>query len=77
MEQKAMDKLLQIEETLRSDPVYQHLVAEHKERNVRFLAMAKELDREQQDILYDYLGLLIQMHTEMLLAACEEKSPEG
>ena len=63
--------MLQIEEALREDPGYQHLMAEHEVLNPRFLAAVEELGQEQQDAIYDYLGLLIQMHTEMLLKACE------
>ena len=71
MEKQVVDKMLQIEEALRQDAGYQHLMAEHEVLNPRFLAAVEELGQEQQDAIYDYLGLLIQMHTEMLLKACE------
>lgn len=71
MKNNAVDKLLEIEEALRMDAGYQHLVAEHGALNARFLAVLEELEKEQQDVICDYLGLLIQMHTEMLLKACE------
>ena len=71
MKKQVVDKMLQIEEALREDPGYQHLMAEHEVLNPRFLAAVEELGQEQQDAIYDYLGLLIQMHTEMLLKACE------
>ena len=71
MEKQAVDRMLQLEELLREDAEYQHLMAEYAQISPRFLAMLETLEREQQDILCDYLGLLIQMHTEMLLKACE------
>ena len=71
MKKQVVDKMLQIEEALRQDAGYQHLMAEHEVLNPRFLAAVEELGQEQQDAIYDYLGLLIQMHTEMLLKACE------
>ena len=71
MKKQVVDKMLQIEEALREDPGYQHLMAEHEVLNPRFLAAVEKLEKEQQDAIYDYLGLLIQMHTEMLLKACE------
>ena len=72
MERYAVDKLLRIEEGLREDPVYQNLLAEHDRLNSRFLAAVEDLEQEQQDAIYDYIGLLIQLHTEMLLKACAE-----
>ena len=71
MKKYAVDKLLEIEEALRLDEGYQHLMAEHATLNARFLALLEELEEEQQNLIYDYLGLLLQMHTEMLLKACE------
>ena len=72
MKSRAVDKLLQIEESLRVDEAYQHLMEEHRVLNARFLTALEELSKEQQDVICDYLGLLTQMHTEMLLKACEE-----
>ena len=71
MKNQPVDKLLQIEEALRTDEAYQQLMEEHRVLNARFLALREELNGPQQDTICDYLGLLIQMHTEMLLKACE------
>ena len=71
MEKYAVDKMLQLEEMLRLDGRYQQLMAEHEILNARFLRAAETMTEAQQDAVYDYLGLLIQMHTEMLLKACE------
>ena len=71
MKNPTVDKLLEIEEFLRADERYQHLMEEHRVLNARFLAMLEELEEKQKDLIYDYLGVLIQMHTEMLLKACE------
>ena len=67
----AVDKLLEIEEFMRTDEGYRQLMAEHKVLNARFLEMLEELEGEQRALIYDYLGVLIRMHTEMLLKACE------
>ena len=71
MKNPAVDKLLEIEEFMRTDENYQHLMAEYEILNTRFLSLLEELEEPQQDIISDYLGVLIQMHTEMLLKACE------
>jgi hypothetical protein len=71
MKNPAVDKMLEIEEFMRTDENYQHLMAEYETLNTRFLSLLEELEEVQQDIIYDYLGVLIQMHMEMLLKACE------
>jgi len=71
MEKQAVDKLMEIEEALRVDEGYRHLMAEYEAISPRFLAVLEQLEKEQQDAVFDYLALLIQMHTEMLLKACE------
>ena len=71
MRNVAVDKLLEIEACMRTDESYQHLMEEHKVLYARFLEMLEELEETQKDLIYDYLEVLIQMHTEMLLKACE------
>ena len=54
MKKYAVDKLLEIEEALRLDEGYQHLMAEHHSMNARFLALLEELEEEQQILREGY-----------------------
>ena len=65
MEKQVVDKMLQIEEALRQDAGYQHLMAEHEVLNPRFLAAVEELGQEQQDAFHTILSPLVVKVTEM------------
>lgn len=56
MRNVAVDKLLEIEEFMRTDESYRQLTAEHEILNARFLEMLDDLEKEQQDLILDYLG---------------------
>ena len=70
MDQKCVNKLLELQESLRFDPDYQALQEEHTARNARFLETVNALDRQQQDAIFDYLGVLLEMHNKMLERVC-------
>ncbi len=71
MEQSTAHKILDIQEALRSDPAYQALVAEHEIRNARFLKTVEALTESQRSDIFDYLGLIVEMHTRQLEWACK------
>ena len=48
------------------DETYRQLMDEHGARNERFLEVVQSLSEEQQTAIYDYLGVLIEMHLRML-----------
>ena len=66
MNQSTAQKILEVQEALRSDPAYQALVAEHEVRNARFLKTVNALEEPQRDAIFDYLGLIVEMHTRQL-----------
>ena len=71
MEQSTAHKILDIQEALRSDPAYQALIAEHEVRNTRFLETVNALEKSQRAAIYDYLGLIVEIHTRQLEWACK------
>ncbi|MBQ9147940.1 MAG: hypothetical protein IJX69_00025 [Oscillospiraceae bacterium] len=63
MNQEVARKILQIQETVRSDL---DLMAEHQSKQEAFLALLSDLSQDQQDVLLDYLGVGIEIHLRML-----------
>ena len=71
MNREVSDKILSIQEAILQDAQYQQLAAEHTALNARFLEIVNALDKQQQDAIFDYLGLILQMHIKMLEYACQ------
>lgn len=72
MDKAIMHKILDIQDTFRKDPEYQHLVEENQMRNARFLEIEKTLTQKQRDAVFDYIGLLIEIHLRTLEYALKE-----
>ena len=70
MEQFVVNRILDIQETLRSDP---GLMAEHEAAQRAFLTTLPELTEKHRDILWDYLGVCVEIHLRMLALACGEE----
>ena len=62
MDKAVACKILEIQERFREDPDYQSLLVEHEVLNARFLKMAETLMQEQKEAVFDYIGLLIEIH---------------
>ena len=60
------DKILDAQEMLSAKPEYQNLIKEYELRNERFLEQVKTMNPEQQSAVWDYCGMLIEMHLHML-----------
>ena len=71
MKKDIAQKILDMHEALREDGAYQALLAEHEARNARFLETVNALEESQRAAIFDYLGLLIEMHTRQLNQACK------
>ena len=71
MDKQATVKLLTVQEALLDDPGYQALLREHEILNARFLETVKALEESQRSAIFDYLGLLTEMHTRQLEQACK------
>ena len=66
MRKELSKKILQLQEAAMEDETYRQLMDEHGARNERFLEVVQSLSEEQQTAIYDYLGVLIEMHLRML-----------
>ena len=71
MRKDLSQKILAIREAALDDEIYRELMQEHTVRNAQFLATMETLSCEQQEVVYDYLGVLVQMHYRMLELECE------
>lgn len=71
MNQKAAMKLLTVQEALLDNPEYRALLEEHEILNTRFLETVEALEESQRSAIFDYLGLLVEMHTKQLEQACK------
>ena len=66
MRKELSKKILQLQEAAMEDETYRQLMDEHGARNERLLEVVQSLSEEQQTAIYDYLGVLIEMHLLML-----------
>ena len=66
MNKAIFDKILDAQEMLSVKPEYQNLIKEYELRNERFLEQVKTMNPEQQSAVWDYCGMLIEMHLHML-----------
>ena len=66
MNKAIFDKILDAQEMLSTKPEYQNLMKEYELRNERFLEQVKTMNPEQQSAVWDYCGMLIEMHLHML-----------
>ena len=66
MRKELSKKILQLQEAAMEDETYRQLMDEHGVRNERFLQVVQSLSEEQQTAIFDYLGVLIEMHLRML-----------
>ena len=65
-------RILDLQESMKQDFVYQTLLEEHDTLNHRFLAITAELTKQQQSTIYDYVGCLIELHLKTLEYALKE-----
>ena len=66
MDKAIFDKILEAQERLSTKPEYQNLMKEYELRNARFLEQVKTMNQEQQAAVWDYCGMLIEMHLHTL-----------
>lgn len=67
---ESIDKYLEIQEELMADKEYIRLLREYRAKNAEFLAVMEELDPQQRQVMEDYVGVCVELHTKMLLLAC-------
>ena len=66
MDKAIFDKILDAQEMLSAKPEYENLMKEYELRNKRFLEQVKTMNPEQQSAVWDYCGMLIEMHLHTL-----------
>lgn len=71
MNQNDVQKYLQLQEQLMTDDGYGCLLQEYREKNAEFLAVLEGLAPQQRQTIEDYLGVCAELHTKLLLLACE------
>lgn len=67
---EAIDKYLELQEKIGADKEYDNLIQEYRAKNAEFLAVLEDLDPQQRQMIEDYLGICVELHTKMLLLAC-------
>ena len=72
MDKSVFDKIWQAREILSRDPEYQNLVQEHILLNARFLKQVETMNPQQREAVWDYCGLLIEMHLRTLEIALSD-----
>lgn len=71
MNQERNLQMIAVQERVMADPEYQALNEEYRKLSGRFDAFLRNLPEEQRNLVMDYLGIVIQMHSKMLIYACE------
>lgn len=71
MKKEGVERLILAQEKAVADPEYQALNEEYRKLSGRFDAFLLNLPEEQRNLVMDYLGIVIQMHSKMLILACE------
>ena len=66
MDKVIFEKILDAQEQLVAKPEYQNLMKEYELRNARFLEQVETMNQEQQAAVWDYCGMLIEMHLHTL-----------
>ena len=66
MDKAIFEKILEAQERLFAKPEHQNLMEEYELLRVRFLEQVKTMTEEQQSAVWDYCGILIEMHLHTL-----------
>ena len=66
MDKAIFNIILEAQEELLTNPEYQNLIKEYDALNKRFLEQVRTMNQEQQSAVWDYCGMLIEMHLHTL-----------
>ena len=66
MDKQIFDKILTAQEELIKKPEYQSLLDEYKILHTRFMQQVETMNFEQRSAVWDYCGMLIEMHLHTL-----------
>ncbi len=66
MDKTVFEKILTAQEELYKNPEYGDLLAEYEQLQKRFLEQVKTMNKEQQSAVWDYCGMLIEIHLHTL-----------
>jgi len=69
MDKAVAQKILDIQESMRNHEDFPSLQEEHNILNARFLKTVETLTQTQKDAIFDYIGLLIEIHLRTLESA--------
>ena len=71
MDKEITEKLLQIQDKLLTDIQYQALYKEYKALDTAFKQLVFQMDDDTQSVIWDYLGICVQMHLKMVESALD------
>ena len=66
MDRRVFEKIVAAQEEFCKKPEYQKILEEHERLHAHFLQQVETMNPEQQSAVWDYCGLLIEMHLHML-----------
>ena len=66
MDKAVFEKILAAQEELHNSPEHKSLMEEYERLNNRFLQQVQTMTPEQQTAVWDYCGMLIEMHLRTL-----------
>ena len=66
MDQKAVNKIVEAQEKMRTEPEVHLLLEEYQWCERRLRDLLKQLPSDQTGILMDYLGMLVQLQIKLL-----------
>ena len=72
LDKTIVNRLFDIQDAMQQDPDCRSLYAEHAFLNARFLETVESLTAEQKDAVFDYIGLLVEMHLRTLMYAVSQ-----
>ena len=66
MDSKMTQYILNLQDRIHTDEEYQRLMDEYTYRNEQLLDQLKTMNPEQRSAVWDYLGLMIELHFKIL-----------
>ncbi len=77
MNRTTMERIMAIQEKAWQDSTTSSLSEELSRKNIRFLRTMETISPEQQEVIFDYIGALIELQNQFLVYAAEADYPES
>ena len=73
---ETIQKMLDTQDQLRSNPEFSSLQAEYRQRSEDFMRILEQLSSVQRDGILDFFGVCIEIHLRLLKTACQAAIPD-